>query len=130
MVEAFIVFLACLPGAVIAQVGEQTPAGEPLVFIGIGLLFAALISLGVLDLVLFCHGKSIGKKLFGITVYDCTTGMPAGFLKTFLRDLLPNLVGCVPVVGALITLIDALFIFSSDRRRLVDRICNTVVVAD
>ena len=48
MVEAFIVFLACLPGAVIAQVGEQTPAGEPLVFIGIGLLFAALIAIGPL----------------------------------------------------------------------------------
>jgi len=130
MVEGFIVLLACLPGGVIAEVGKQTPNGEPLSLIGGGLVLAAVLSLGVLDLIFFCQGKSIGKKIFGLTVYDCTTGMPAGFLKTFLRDLLPNLVSCVPVVGALVTLIDVLFIFSSDRRRLVDRICNTVVVAD
>jgi len=130
MVEVLVAFVACVPGIIMAQAGGSDASGGPLVFIGVGLIFAALLGLGIFNLVLFCHGKSIGKKLFGITVHDCATGLPAGFLKTFLRELLPNLVSCVPVVGVLITLIDLLFIFSSDRRRLVDKICDTVVAAD
>ncbi|MFM7055756.1 MAG: RDD family protein [Planctomycetota bacterium] len=136
ILEGFISLLALLPGIALlsiggAQVEEGGGQGPAVVFTGLGLLLAAGISLTVFQIILCCQGKSIGKKLMGLTVYDAASGLPAGFIKTFGRELLPNLVSfCVPVIGGLAALVDLCFIFSSDHRRLVDKICDTVVVAD
>jgi uncharacterized RDD family membrane protein YckC len=133
IVEVFVSFVATLPGLAMLTIGgvQVEQEGPAVFFTGVGLLLAATISLAVFQIILFCQGKSIGKKLLGLTVCDATSGLPAGFMKTFAREILPNLVSfCVPVFGAIAALVDLCFIFSSDHRRLVDKICDTVVVAD
>ncbi len=133
IVDAFLAFIVILPGTAMVAVGgaNADSEGPAALFAGIGLLFAGTISFVVFQIILFCQGKSIGKKLFGLTVYDTTTGLPVGFLQMFGRELLPNLVSfCVPILGGIAALVDLFFIFSSDHRRLVDKVCNTVVVAD
>ncbi|MFM8477726.1 MAG: RDD family protein [Planctomycetaceae bacterium] len=133
IVEVTISFVAMLPGLAMLTIGgaQVKDEGPAVFFTGMGLLLAATISLAVFQIILFCHGKSIGKKLLGLTVCDAASGLPAGFMKTFAREILPNLVSfCVPVFGVIAALVDLCFIFSSDHRRLVDKVCETVVVAD
>lgn len=122
-----------LPGVALLAIGgaQVEDQGPVVAFTGLGLLLAAGVGLLVFQIILFCQGKSIGKKLCGLTVYDTASGLPAGFFKTFGRELLPNLASvCIPVIGGIVALVDLCFIFSSDHRRLVDRICDTVVVSD
>ncbi|MEY3175771.1 MAG: hypothetical protein RLZZ436_3685, partial [Planctomycetota bacterium] len=130
LLEGLLLIGALLPGTVMTRLGRDIPGDVALRMTGTGLVLAALVSFLVFDLILFCEGKSVGKKMLGLTVYDRATGLPAGFLKTFMRELLPNLINCIPIAGAIVSFVDLLFIFSSDHRRLVDRTLDTVVLAD
>lgn len=133
IVETFLGIVATLPGIAMVSIGGARAEndGPGVFFVGLGLLLAAAVGLAVFQIILFCQGKSIGKKLLGLTVCDATSGLPAGFMKTFAREILPNLVSfCVPIIGGIAALVDLGFIFSSDHRRLVDRMFDTVVVAD
>jgi uncharacterized RDD family membrane protein YckC len=79
---------------------------------------------------LYSKGKSIGKNIVGLTVCHASTGQPAGFMKTFGRELLPGLVGIIPLLGAILVLVDVLAILRESHRRLVDEVLGTVVLAD
>jgi uncharacterized RDD family membrane protein YckC len=112
-------------------VSQSSPGNiSPLVNIGgIIVLIAGLILLG-LSFTLYRKGKCIGKKIVGLTVWDAATGRPAGFLKTFGRELLPGIVSIIPLLGAVVVLVDILAIFRESRRRLVDEVLGTDVLAD
>ena len=76
------------------------------------------------------NGQSIAKRLLGVKVVR-TDGTPASFSRIFLmRNVVNGLPGFIPVLGALYTLVDALFIFSESRQCLHDRIADTIVVLD
>ena len=73
-------------------------------------------------------GQTLGKKAVGIRIVDLNGDIPK-FSKVLLgRYLSISAAGLIPFVGHFVTLIDALFIFRSDRRCIHDMIAGTKVV--
>lgn len=87
-----------------------------------------LIGLGTLVMQVVWLAKirqTIGKKLVGIKIVLASTGQNGGFVPNVsLRTWLNVLLRIVPMYG----LIDILFIFRSDRRRIHGLIAGTAVV--
>lgn len=74
------------------------------------------------------YGQTIGKKMLGIRIADMGDGI-APFGKIVLLRYLPmSAVPQLPIVGAVLSLMDTLFIFRSDRRCLHDLVAGTRVV--
>ena len=62
-------------------------------------------------------------------ILDYETNEPAGFVKSFLLRMLVNrLIGGIPCVGPIYTIVDILFIFGEERRCLHDQLAGTYVV--
>lgn len=76
----------------------------------------------VRDALPFLDGQSIGKKIIKTRSVHEDSGAPItnDYRTAFLR----NIMLFIPIAG----LIDALFIFSGDRKRLGDRMAKTIVV--
>lgn len=95
-----------------------------LVFFGVGALAFVIYQL----VMLYRHGQTLGKKLVGIRIVR-SDGSRAGFGRMFgLRYFVPGLIGSIPVVGPIFSLVDILFIFGQEKRCLHDMIADTVVV--
>ena len=78
----------------------------------------------VRDALPFLEGQSIGKKVMKTrSVYE-DSGAP--ITNDYKTSFLRNILLFIPIVG----LIDALFIFSGERKRLGDKIAKTIVVYD
>lgn len=105
---------------------------ESLKSVGIGMAFIGLILL--IALVIYnCmriseHGQTIGKKLMKIKIMR-TDGSPISLGRWFVhRQLVLGLVGVIPYVGWLVSLVDSCLIFRENRQCLHDQIADTVVV--
>lgn len=83
----------------------------------------------VVDLVfLQRYGQTIGKRLLGLRTIR-RDGTRASFGRLFgIRACLVSLIAMVPILGSLFTLVDALMIFTDERRTLHDRMADTIVV--
>lgn len=93
----------------------------------LGWSFTYLISASyilVRDALPFLEGQSIGKKVMKTRAVLEDSGIPTtnDYRTSFLRNILLF----IPIVS----LIDALFIFSSDRKRLGDKLAKTIVIYD
>jgi uncharacterized RDD family membrane protein YckC len=74
-------------------------------------------------------GQTLGKKIMKIRIADYITGQKPSVWKIIgLRIAIPQIIGMIPVIGALFSLINILFIFREDRRCIHDLICGTQVV--
>lgn len=98
------------------------------------MLVGAIMVVGVLGFIayqlvqLYRTGQTFGKKLVGIRIVR-TDGSRAGLRRIFaLRYLVPGLIGAIPLLGAIFSLIDPLFIFNDEKRCLHDMIADTIVV--
>lgn len=74
------------------------------------------------------NGQTIGKKLTGIKIVstqhaDVSVGEILG-----MRYLPISLITMLPIVGQILPLVDALFIFKKDRRCIHDMIAGTCVI--
>lgn len=140
-IDNVVAFIACLPGflalgasvlrAVLSgQAGavEQLPAGQ--VMLGVGLLVVAGLGLLVVQgWMLITRGQTIGKRLLNIRIVRFADHANPGFVRVvLLRAVVPALLGAVPGVGVLFTLVDIGFIFRDDRRCLHDLLAETKVV--
>jgi uncharacterized RDD family membrane protein YckC len=76
------------------------------------------------DALPFLKGKSIGKKLIGLRV------VREKDLTPITDDYGASLVRMVPLFVPLFQIIDALMIFSQDRKRFGDRWAKTIVIID
>lgn len=75
------------------------------------------------------RGQTLGKMVCKIRIVDLA-GQNPGFVKAvLLRAVVPGIIGAVPVVGSIFSLVDPLFIFREDRRCIHDLIAGTNVVA-
>lgn len=109
---------------------ENGPENEAYLVAG-GLLFlVAALALIVTQLYLLTtHGQSVGKRVMKIRIVRHADGARAGFFTVILaRSLLPGVIGAIPFVGSIFTLVNILFIFREDRRCLHDLIAGTKVV--
>jgi len=78
----------------------------------------------VRDALPFLEGQSIGKKVMKTrSVYE-DSGAP--ITNDYKTSFLRNILLFIPLVG----LVDALFIFGGERKRLGDKIGKTIVVYD
>jgi len=74
------------------------------------------------DALPFLEGQSIGKKVMKTRGVHEDSGAP--ITNDYRTSFLRNIFLFIPIVS----LVDALFIFSGDRKRLGDRIAKTIVV--
>jgi len=89
-----------------------------------GFVFFVLIN----GYLLATRGQTVGKMLLKIRIVR-SDGSPASFGRLVgLRFIVNTLLTLVPVVGGIYALVDALFIFRTQRRCVHDLIADTVVV--
>jgi uncharacterized RDD family membrane protein YckC len=75
------------------------------------------------------RGQSLGKKFVGVRIVKYADNANPGFVHAcLLRAIVPALIGAVPFVGGLFSIIDICFIFGEERRCLHDLIAGTKVV--
>lgn len=134
LLDSLIGGLIMSPGFVLLMsAGFFANAGQPntpLLMAGFGTLgLLVLVVLGIQIYLLTTRGQTMGKKLLGIKIVNFDDESNPGFVKAFLlRALVNGLIGCVPVIGAVYSLVDICFIFREDRRCLHDLIAGTKVV--
>ena len=98
-----------------------TIAGGVLGFLGFLLIRGYLLK---------TNGQTVGKYLAGIRIVDLNGNVP-DFTKLILLRYLPiSLVGLIPGVGSVMSLIDVLFIFRSDRQCVHDLLAGTKVIVN
>jgi uncharacterized RDD family membrane protein YckC len=114
-------------GSRIPGVGD----GELLVLLGGGMAigFLGLLGLAIYQWVLITRtGQSLGKKWTGVRI-ELIDGGPVNFTSgVLLRNWVPKFMSAVPYLGAIFSIVDALFIFREDRRCIHDLIAGTRVV--
>lgn len=77
---------------------------------------------------LYRHGQTLGKKILGIRIVR-SDGSRAGFGRLLLlRYLIPGVIGAIPFIGILFSLVDPLFIFGDEKRCVHDLLADTIVV--
>lgn len=107
-------------------VGASRGADENAAYMAIGI---AALPIMLMNLYLLgSRGQTLGKMLVKVKIVR-TTGEDANLVRLVLLRILPiNAVGFIPVLGGLIGLVDALMIFTEDRRCLHDHFAGTIVV--
>jgi uncharacterized RDD family membrane protein YckC len=90
---------------------------------------AGLLVLVIVNLFwLHRYGQSIGKRLVGIKILR-SDGARASLRRiVFIRDLPFLIIGFVPLLGGMVTLIDMLCIFGDRVQCLHDKVADTIVV--
>ena len=101
--------------------------GAAIIAISVGAL--GMLALIVINLVMLHRtGQTIGKRLLGVKILR-TDGSRAGLARIFfLRMFVPGMIGGVPFVGFIFSIVDPLFIFQESRRCVHDLIADTIVV--
>ncbi len=127
---AGLLFLGPGYGMVIASGAGNRGGDESMAMIGVGLVVLGGLALLATQLYLIiARSQSIGKWLIGTQVWDYETNEPAGFVKIFLlRGFVNGLIGAIPCIGPIYSLVDILVIFGEERRCLHDQIAGTYVV--
>lgn len=132
MLDSLIALLCAMPaivGAVMMN-GSASESPPPAALGAIGLTGLLFIGLLIWNLVLLgTRGQTIAKKWLGIRIVTFPEGTNPGGVKTILLRLLVNgLIGAVPLLGPIYSLVDICFIFREDRRCIHDLIAGTQVV--
>jgi len=74
-------------------------------------------------------GQTIGKKVAKTKIVDAVTGEKPDIKSLLLkRQGFQQVLGIVPVISMILTLIDLCFIFRKDRRCIHDFVANTKVI--
>jgi uncharacterized RDD family membrane protein YckC len=140
-VDNLFVLVCCLPGLLVvgfsvifSLVTDRASAQEamaPQNMLGWLLIAAGGVAVFVVQVwMLSTRGQTIGKRLLGVRIVGYTDDANPGFLRAVgLRAVVPGLLGMIPGIGFVFSLIDVCFIFREDRRCVHDFIAGTKVVA-
>ena len=109
---------------------DQNNGPGPLVYVGLlMILVGGLALLGTQIYLAATRGQSIGKYLLKTQIVDFETGVRANFVQCFLlRSVVNALIGAVPCVGGIYSLVDICFIFREDKRCIHDLLAKTCVI--
>ena len=112
-----------------ADRAKQPPSENMIVVAACGLFVVGVFALlGINIYLLASRSQMIGKWILKIQIMDYETNEPAGFLKSaILRGFVNGLIGAIPMVGSLYSLVDILFIFGEEHRCLHDQLAGTYV---
>ena len=130
-------FLPFGPACLAGLAGTLALAGSASInfmYFATELVPALALSLAVLGLVIYQlmmlhrQGQTIGKRAMKVRIVR-TDGSHCGIGRLIaLRWLVPALIGAIPLVGGLFSLLDPLMIFRENRLCLHDNIADTKVV--
>lgn len=113
-------------GYAVGAIGAEESTRDLGMFLGImgGILFWIFRNIGQLR----ASGQSVGKKWLGIKIVH-TNGEPVP-LSTLLtrRYLAAQVLGAIPIVGPIFSMINILMIFGAEQRCLHDQFADTIVV--
>jgi uncharacterized RDD family membrane protein YckC len=136
LVDGLLIVVPPVVLSVVIQFGGR-PDFTTILILGI-LTMAWVTGLCIWNIVLLVqNGQTLGKKVVGIRVID-SEGENPGFWKIFLVRWLPFAVvgGALDLLlnmrgpGALVSLVDVLFIYGPTRRCLHDMLADTHVIRD
>ncbi len=115
-------------GAAMADPETGKPNSMGLMLMGVGgLLILALVIYNLYRL--STQGQTIGKQLMKIRIVRFEDNGTAGFVKAvLLRGFVNGLIGAIPLLGFIYSLVDICFIFREDRRCIHDMIGGTHVI--
>jgi len=104
--------------------GQLTPATS---------IWMGVIGMGIFLLIngylLANYGQTVGKRIVGTQIVDYQNSRILSLGKIFLLRYLPFwVVGQIPLIGGIISLVNPLFIFGSERRCLHDYVAGTKVI--
>ena len=122
-----------LPGILVMLLGMENPqaATGMEAFAGVGgiLILVGFVAWAVITIRLVSdNGWTLGKRVCSIRVVR-SDGSDATLGRIFFhRNVIINLLGMIPIIGAFISIGNILFIFGESRRCLHDRIADTIVV--
>lgn len=121
-------FVACIPLFLTTTLADKDGFAANALSV---LTLLLLVGVFIYNLLLLrSNGQTIGKKVKKIKIVR-TDGSEAGLGRIFgLRMLVPGMLGGIPYVGGLFTLINVLMIFGEERRCLHDQIADTIVIRD
>lgn len=132
IIDGIIGILIALPFWILIGGFDMLTGGEepPLHYTIFGGIYGFAAFLLVHGYLLKTYGQTVGKKMLGTRITDMQGNLPV-FGTLVLKRYLPiSVVSVIPVVGPLLTLIDILFIFRSDRRCVHDLIADTQVLEE
>ena len=126
LIDGFLYVGAMLPGIVLMVASSD--GGDP-GMAGLGLMVVGMLGLAIYQWVLISNsGQSLAKKWMGIKIVK-TDGTECGFVHgVLLRMWVMGIIGQIPFVGAIASLVDPLLIFGDERRCLHDMIAGTKVI--
>lgn len=129
--------LLAIPAVIIALIGAlagRNSDGQPgpLFGIAMGLMGLWIIAVAVYQIYLLStKGQTFGKRWMKIRIVKLDGSAPGFVHAVLLRLFVNGLIGAVPYLGAIYSLVDILFVFREDRRCIHDLIASTrVVVAE
>ena len=129
LLDSVPIFLVAIVAAIAVPGFASGDGDNTAVMVFIGIVVLAALAFAIYQLVLLHrYGQTFGKKLVGIKIVR-SDGSRAGLGRIFaLRYLVPGVIGAIPLLGPLFSLIDPLFIFGEEKRCLHDMIADTIVV--
>lgn len=130
ILDSVILVLLMIPLFIGTAMSDNSSGPEPVALALIGVSALLLIGLLIYNLVLLAtRGQTLGKKLKGIRIVTFPDGAnPGGVKAILLRGFVNGLIGAVPLLGPIYSLVDICFIFREDRRCIHDLIAGTQVV--
>lgn len=140
-IDNAIAAVVCIPGGLLigfaalqALLSGRTPSPDeisvPQLLLGLALLALAGVGLAFVQVwLLVKHGQTLGKRMLDIRIVRFSDQSNPGFVSAvLLRAVVPGLIGALPYIGMVFTLVDICFIFRTDRRCLHDHLAGTKVV--
>ena len=129
---AILAGLAAIIGIIVAIVLPAVKDGQgeqaAMLFVVV-VVVVALLALMIVNLVLLHrYGQTIGKRVFSIKVVRLDGSQCSLLRYIFARWLPVGLLGGIPLLGPVISLVDSLMIFRNDQRCMHDLIADTIVV--
>ena len=122
-----IVPLAFGAGVIIGSIMGDTPTTNLIAQVGGGLLGIGVF-LAIQGYFLATRSQTIGKIAMKTKIVS-DSGQPLPFGELYLkRYLIIQLIGILPFIGGLISIVDILLIFRSSRKCLHDEIAGTKVI--
>lgn len=129
IIDGLILMVLILPVYFILFWGAIAAGQEPGVLASLGFaVFGFIVFVAVQGYFLNQTGQTIAKKLLKMKIVDENGNKPEFVKLIGLRYAVVQFAQLVPFLGAIYGLVDALFIFRDDRRRISDLLAGTRVV--
>jgi len=123
-----LLFYAAVTPATLVVVLMSKKGSESMLYVSAALTLVTVLPFAVYQFYLVAQGQSLGKRVAKTRVVRLDGSAPGFVHGVVLRNWLLLVVGVVPGIGGIISLVDLMMVFRTDRRSLRDHIASTRVI--